>query len=141
MNWIIFLFITILTWGSYNLFFKVIEKDINYFLALLIISITGGIISIPFIISASHSANLNFSSKGYWLAIIMGVLLGVGTVTFFYAFKHGASTSIAVPAYAIGALIIGVVGGVLFFHEAINIRIIIGLILGLISIFLMTYKS
>lgn len=69
---------------------------------------------------------------------IMGLLLAAGTIFFFYTFKFGAASSIAISSYALGALVVGVLGGILFFNESINLRIGIGLALGVISIIVLT---
>ena len=69
---------------------------------------------------------------------IIGILLAEGAIFFFYTFKFGATSSVAISSYAIGALVVGVLGGILFFNESINLRIGIGLALGVISIIVLT---
>lgn len=139
MIWVIYLLITILCWGSYNLFFKALEGQINPFLALTMIGIAEAVVCIPFLFKDYlHSSSIIFSTKTILMTIFMGLLLSIGTVSFFQAFKIGASTSIAVPAFAIGAMIIGAIGGILFFHESISFNVILGLIFGTIGIILIT---
>jgi len=140
MLWILFLFFTILFWGIYNLFFKAIENQINYFLALLIIGIFQIIVAIPFVLYYYSNSSLAYSIKGYGLSAIMGILLGLGTVSFFYTFRYGASASIAIPIYGVGALMIGAVGGILIFKETLNIKTALGFAFGIVSIILLTIK-
>ena len=138
MLWIFFLILTILTWGSYNLFFKMLAPEMNYFLALLLIGIAQIILCLPFVLYAYNSGNIVYSMKGYLISIIMGFLLGLGTIFFLYAFKFGALTSVAIPSYAIGAMMIGVLGGYYLFSEPLALSGISGLILGVVSIILLT---
>ena len=140
MLWILFLVLTIVTWGTYNLFFKGLETHINYFLALLVIGLCQVLIAIPFVIYEYTQGGLTSSMKGVGLSAIMGILLGLGTVFFFYTFKYGASASIAIPVYGIGALLIGAIGGILIFKETLNLRIAFGFALGIASIILLTIK-
>lgn len=139
-TWILFLFLTIITWGTYNLFFKGLGTEINYFLALLIIGILQILVALPFVLYSYLHEGLNYSIKGLGLSAMMGILLGLGTVFFFYTFKYGASASIAIPIYGIGALLIGAIGGILIFKETFNLRIAFGFALGIASIILLTLK-
>lgn len=139
MSWIIFLIITTICWGSYNLFYETLEGHINPFLAITLIGLTEAVICIPFLIHQYYSSeNILFSTKTIFITVIMGVLISVGTVSFLHAFKIGAITSIAVPSFAIGAMIIGAIGGLLFFHEHLTIKTISGLFLGVLAIILIT---
>ncbi len=140
MLWIFLLVLTTLCWGIYDLFFKVLEKDINYFLALLIIGAIQFLIALPFVIYYGSHSQLASSARGVGYSIIMGALLAFGTVFFFYAFRLGTSASVAIPAYAVGMMLIGAIGGVLLFREPINWQLITGFILGALSIILLTWN-
>jgi drug/metabolite transporter (DMT)-like permease len=138
--WVLFLLLTTFTWGIYDAFFKQLEKEINYFLGLLIIAVSQFVIALPFVIYYYHSGNLHATIKGYGASAIMGILLGLGTIFFFYAFKHGAATSVAVPAYSIGVLLICVLAGIFIYKEPISLKLFSGIILGIISIYLLVTK-
>ncbi|MFA5360217.1 MAG: hypothetical protein WC349_04655 [Patescibacteria group bacterium] len=140
MLWILFLGLTVLAWASYDVCYKFLGNEMNYFLALLIISIGQLLIAIPFLLYAFYSGNFNSSVKGYYISGLMGVLLAAGTIFFFYTFKYGAPLSVAMPVYGIGSLMIGVLAGVFIFHETISPTILAGLVLGAVSIVLLTVK-
>lgn len=140
MLWILFLGLATFVWAANDIFFKVIGNQINYFLALLVAAVSQVIIVIPFVIYAMSTGQLNHSIKGYGISVLIGLLLGSGTIFFFYAFKYGAPLSVAMPVYGIGSLIIGVLAGVFIFHETISPTILAGLVLGTISIVLLTVK-
>lgn len=140
MLWLIFLGLAILAWTSYDIFFKVIGNEMNYFLALSIISICQLLVAVPFLTHAFYAGGLNYSVKGCYISLLMGVLLAAGTIFFFYAFKFGTSISVAMPVYGISSIIIGVLAGALFFKETISPMALVGLGLGAISIILLTAK-
>jgi len=140
MLWILFLGLTVLAWGINDVFFKVLGNSMNYFLAVLIMGALQVIMFVPFIIYVYYSGELNYTIKGFFISALMGILLGLGTIFFFYAFKYGAPLSVAMPVYGIGSLIIGVLAGVFIFHETISPTILAGLVLGAVSIVLLTVK-
>jgi len=140
MLWLLFLILTILAWTFYDVLFKFLGNEINYFLALFIISLGQLLVAIPFLVYAFYAGELNFSARGYYISGLMGVLLAAGTIFFFYTFKHGAPLSVAMPVYGIGSLIVGVLAGVFIFKETISPTILAGLVLGTISIVLLTVK-
>ncbi len=136
----ILLFLTILLWGSYNLFFKTIGTGTNYFLSLMIAGLSMSALFLPFVLTAAANSKLMFDSKGIILPIIMGLLLGGGSVTFYYAIKFGTNLSIAIPIYTVGALLLGVAGGIFIFNEILTLKATCGIFFGIISIWLLTWK-
>jgi len=140
MIWILFLGLAILAWTSYDVFLKLLGNEMNYFLALFIVSLGQILVAIPFLVNALSHGGLSSSTKGYYISILMGVLLGSGTLFFFYTFKYGAPLSVAMPVYGIGSLIVGALAGVFLFNEILSPTVIAGMILGAISIVLLTAK-
>ena len=140
MMWLLFLGFAIIAWGAYDIFFKVLGSSMNYFLALFIIGLLQAVIALPFIIYSYYTEGLSYTNKGFYISALMGVLLGAGTIFFFYTFKSGAPLSVAMSAYGVGSILIGALAGVLFFKEALTPMILAGMVFGAISIILMTAK-
>jgi len=140
MIWLLFLGLTILAWSAYDILFKVLGNGMNYFLALFFIGLFQVVAALPFIIYGYYAGELNFTSKGFYVSALMGILLGAGTIFFFYTFKYGAPFSVALPAYGVGALSIGALAGALLFKEVITPMVLAGMVLGTISIVLLTVK-
>jgi len=140
MLWILFLGLATFVWAANDIFFKVIGNQINYFLALLVAAVSQVIIVIPFVIYAMSTGQLNHSIKGYGISVLIGLLLGSGTIFFFYAFKYGAPLSVAMPVEGIGLILAGALAGVFIFHETLSPTVMVGMILGAISIILLTVK-
>jgi drug/metabolite transporter (DMT)-like permease len=139
MLWLLFLILSIVVWGSYDVFFKVTGQK-NPFLALLFIAVFQVIVALPLVLYFRNEYGTSAPAKEYALWALMGVLLALGTVFFFYTFKYGANASIAIPAYGIGTLLIGTVAGLLFFKEPFSPQLGAGLALGVVSIILLTFK-
>jgi len=140
MLWLLFLGLAIIAWTTYDVCYKFLGNDINYFLALFIIALGQLLVAIPFLIYAFSTGGLNYSSRGYYISALMGVLLAAGTIFFFYTFKLGAPLSVAMPVYGIGSIIVGALAGVFIFKEAVSPTVLAGMILGAISIVLLTAK-
>ena len=90
MLWIIFLGLATLVWAANDIFFKLLGNQMNYFLALFVAAVSQVIIVAPFLIYAISNGQLNHSARGYGISALIGLLLGSGTIFFFYAFKYGA---------------------------------------------------
>lgn len=140
MLWLLFLGLTILAWTSYDVLFKFLGNEINYFLALFIISLGQLLVAVPFLIYVFFTGGVNSSIRGYYISVLMGVLLAAGTIFFFYTFKFGAPLSVAMSVYGIGSIIVGALAGVLIFKETVSLTVLAGMILGTISIVLLTAK-
>lgn len=140
MIWLLFLGLTVIAWTVNDIFFKLLGSQINYFLALFIMALSQLLITVPFLIYAMSAGELNYSTKGYYISILIGVLSVVGAISFFYTFKLGAPLSVAMSVYGIGSILVGALAGAIFFKEAITPMILAGMILGSISIILLTAK-
>ena len=140
MLWILFLGLATLVWAANDIFFKLIGNQINYFLALFIAAVSQVIIVTPFLIYVMSTGGLNHSIRGYGISALIGLLLGSGTIFFFYAFKYGAPLSVAMPVEGIGLILAGALAGVFLFNETLSPTVIAGMILGAISIVLLTAK-
>ncbi len=140
MLWVLFLGLATLVWAANDIFFKLIGNQINYFLALFVAAVSQIIIVIPFVVYAMSTGSLNHSARGYGISALIGILLGSGTIFFFYAFKYGAPLSVAMPVEGIGLILAGALAGVFLFNETLSPMVLAGMILGAISIILLTVK-
>src|SRR3989344_1467887 len=137
MNWMFFLAFTILFWGSMNLFFKGAEGQINQSFFLFLMGLALATASLPFVLSVFFKNELIYSLKWVFLSSFMGILFACGAVFFFLTFEYGASSSIAIPIFGIGALIVGAFGSLLIYHESLSIKAVAGMVLGIVSILLL----
>ncbi|MFZ0827805.1 MAG: EamA family transporter [Verrucomicrobiia bacterium] len=81
----------------------------------------------------------DFTSSSAWYAYATGIALTVAVMSLFRALSLGPA-SIVVPIY--GMFIVGgAVLGIVFLHEPLTVRKVVGIGLAVISIFLLAKKS
>jgi transporter family protein len=81
----------------------------------------------------------DFASSSAWFTYATGIALTVAVVSLFHALSLGPA-SIVVPVY--GMFIVGgAILGIVFLHEPLTARKVVGIGLAAISIFLMAKKS
>jgi bacterial/archaeal transporter family protein len=86
-----------------------------------------------------HVSAKNFLSSSAWFTYATGIALTVAVVSLFRALSLGPAT-IVVPIY--GMFIVGgAILGVLFLHEPLTLRKVVGISLAAVSIFLMAKNS
>ena len=86
-----------------------------------------------------HVSVKDFASSSAWYAYATGIALTVAVMSLFRALSLGPA-SIVVPIY--GMFIVGgAVLGIVFLHEPLTGRNVVGIGLAVISIFLLTKKS
>ncbi|OGG55229.1 hypothetical protein A3D62_01420 [Candidatus Kaiserbacteria bacterium RIFCSPHIGHO2_02_FULL_49_11] len=140
MIWLFFVSLTIITWGSYNLLLKIAGTYISQSWALFFIGLVQVIVGALFILYQRTTDQVLLTTKGAFIAGGAGLLFALGTLFFLYAFKFNAPASIAIATYTVGALLIGVLGGLLFFNEALSVRMVVGITFAIASIVLLTLK-
>ena len=140
MWWILFVFLTVITWGSYNLLLKVATPYISPSWALFFVGIAQVIIGTVYVAFQSATNQIPLTVRGALIASVAGIFFALGTISFLYAFKFQAPASLAIALYTVGALLVGVVGGLLLFHEPISLRMVVGIGFAIASIVLLTWK-
>jgi drug/metabolite transporter (DMT)-like permease len=140
MLWLLFVFLTILTWGSYNVLLKLAEPHISQSWALFLIGAVQVVVGAFFIWYQRSTDEALLTVKGATIAVIAGLVFAMGMIFFLYAFKFKAPASVAIALYTIGALLIGMISGPLVFHEVLSPRILTGIGFALVSIALLTLK-
>jgi uncharacterized membrane protein len=119
---------------------KVVTTKIHPLLGNLLSIITAlGVQLVIFSILKWRGTEMPFSSNGMYWAILMGVFVGLYTVTLFQAFSQ-LDVSKATPILYLGSLAIATLLGVLFLKESFNVYNIFGLVLATGSIVLLLWK-
>lgn len=140
MTWHIYLFLTILFWGGYNILYRFTDGKIDFALLLCVIGITHAISAIPWMAhNYSKDEMILWSLNGVGVAVLMGILLTFGGITFTKAFTSGIPVSVATPAYSVGVMLLSAVVGVML-GEEVTLKWVAGMIFGAGSIFLLTTK-
>lgn len=140
MAWKIYLFFTVLFWGGYNILYRFAVSKIDYALLLCIIGIVHAVTAVPWVAyNYFNNKTILCLSEGVLIAVIMGILLTLGGITFTRAFSMGIPVSVATPAYSIGVMVLSALAGIIL-GEAITLKWFFGMLFGAGSILLLTIK-
>lgn len=138
MNWIIYAVACVFLYGIMQFFIKLSSG-------------TSPVVSSMFFIAAQFSAQILLGayllSKNEFdvdyavvkYSIVGGITAAVATILFFLALEQ-ASLSKVVPVVNM-SVVVGVLLGVLLLKDALNLRIAVGIILAIMSIYLLTNSS
>jgi len=130
-----------LLWGTADLLRKTSSGEVSSQLLAFVFNL-GAAIS-PLVLLC-WSVLKNRPVKGASLPVVSslagGLLVGVGGVLLFDLLSKGGSASTVFPSIRVLSLITVAAGGVLLFSEPINLRLVFGLILSLVGIYLLLLK-
>ena len=139
MHWLIPALGTILFGVGYNVLVKVTSKEIEPATASLLV-VLGAAIPIIAYLGFKFLTSSDFSKVGSsaaLLAIIAGISMGISTLFYFSTYVNGGKLSSALPLIMIGTVAIVSVFGIFMLKEDFGFIKVVGLGLGLISIYLL----
>jgi len=135
--WMILSILTVFFWGAWGLESKFVVDRISPYLNQVIFSV--GLL--PLLIWILFSRNLRKSTgeprKGAFHGLSTGVLGGAGNIAFYLALAKGGKAAIVVPLVGLAPLVT-VIMAFFFLKESLNRTQILGLLLALVSIFLLS---
>jgi transporter family protein len=129
--------LTVFLWGGWGLESKFVVDWISPYLNQVVFS--AGLL--PPLIWILFSKNLRRATgqprKGASYGLITGVLGGTGNIAFYLALAKGGKASVVVPLVGLAPLVT-VIMALLLLKESLNRAQILGLVLALVSIFLLS---
>ena len=134
MNWLVSSLIAMVCWGIWGLFMKLASKHYGWNQIFIVTSIVTVIASLT--VFLFFKPNVNVHSPGFSFALLAGLVGSVALVAFNYALEGGKSI-IVVPISALYP-IVTIILSFLVLHEEISLLKTIGIILGLVSILLVS---
>jgi uncharacterized membrane protein len=136
-SWMLLSILTVFFWGAWGLESKFIADRISPYVNQVVFS--AGLL--PPLIWILFSKNLRRAtgkrSKGAFYGLITGVLGGTGNIAFYMALAKGGKASVVVPLVGLAPLVT-VILALLLLKESLNRVQMLGLVLALISIFLLS---
>ena len=116
MNWFYFALITVFSWGLYGIFLhsgQVAMGDpaMGRYKAFLVVGIAYFIVAVvaPFLVLKLHGGDLTFTSKGFWVSLIAGILGAVGAFAVLLAFGAKGSPAAVMSIIFAGAPIVNAI--------------------------------
>ncbi|HEY7304618.1 MAG TPA: DMT family transporter [Bryobacteraceae bacterium] len=135
--WMLLSILTVFLWGGWGLESKFVVDRISPYLNQVIFS--AGLL--PPLIWILFSRNLRRATgkrrKGAFYGLLTGVLGGTGNIAFYLGLAKGGKAAVVVPLVGLAPLVTVVLAFFLL-RESLNRIQIVGLLLALVSIFLLS---
>jgi len=136
MNWVILCIITIISWGLWGFLGKLALNHLDwtevYFVSNLALFVSS------LLVWASQKPSINVGSAGFNYAIIAGIMMALGAVTFYVALQAGKAIMV-MPLTSL-YLVVTIVLSYLILHEQISLTKGIGIVLAVVALVLMALE-
>lgn len=138
--WIILALIVFLAWGLQAYVMRFANQTMKAESIFFYMTITG-LLLIPFaLIMTDFSQNINWGFKGPYLTAMIQILNAIGALTIVYAFRYGKAIIVSPMTNAV-APVITIIISLLIYQVIPHPVIITGMVMALISIFLMAVED
>lgn len=136
--WFVAALVAALAYGLHNIFTKIAAGHISDSLGAFLLEITAAICILFYIFFlVATDAKFSFTSRGIIFSVFAGVCVGLGTVLYFVIFSRGGELSTAGPLVLVGGVLLMAVAGIVFFKEEVSFIKLTGIVLGLISLWML----
>ena len=136
--WLGYALLTIVLWGLTGLTQKLATNFISVELSLVVFSLA--FVPIAAVILVFVPLDWKISHLVWFLAILGGLLNGLGVLSSLAAFHHGGKASIVTPLIALYP-VVTVALAVPFLHEKISHREVAGVVLALLATAALSYEK
>jgi len=134
--WMGYALLTLVLWGLTGLTQKLATNYVSVELSLIFFS--AAFVPIAGVILILQPLDWKISALAWFLAILGGVLNGLGVLASLAAFHHGGKASVVTPLIALYP-VVTVALAVPFLHERISRREVAGIILALVATAILSY--
>lgn len=140
MHWLILALASAITFSIADLFGKLSSDKLHPYLGAFLINFFSALtVFIPLIFFYLKGEPVfEVKPKGISFAIIAGITVGLASLFLFKTFASGVNLSISVPVVRTAIVVIASVLGILILKEGINVKLIAGLFLSIIGIYLIS---
>jgi drug/metabolite transporter (DMT)-like permease len=133
-----FVLLTTLSFGFFNIFIRAAGPKIGGVLGPLVVEgFAAAVLLIFFIWRKLNGSVESATSLGVAFSMAAGFCAAAGSIGFFIVFSRGGPLSVAGSFVLIGSTMLTILGGFILFKEPINVHRVAGIILGLISLYLL----
>ena len=132
-TWLVLSLITLVVWGFFGFLSKIALNHLDWRQVYVISGLSSAVLVV--VVSLFLRPSIDFKNTGTMLAMLAG-LTSIGALTFFFALSQG-KTSIIIPLTALYPTV-AVVLGFLILQEKINLFQGLGIILAIVSVFLLS---
>ena len=133
-----FVLLTTIFFGFFNIFIRAAGPRIGGLLGPLVVEgFAAGILLVYFLWRRFNGSVEPVTSSGLVFSMAAGFCAAAGSIGFFIVFSSGGMLSAAGSFVLIGSTLLTILGGFILFKEPINAYRVVGILLGLISLYLL----
>jgi drug/metabolite transporter (DMT)-like permease len=133
-----FVLLTTLFFGLFNIFIRAAGPKIGGVLGPLLVEGFAAAILLLFFLWRRWNGSVEpVTFSGVAFSMAAGFCAAAGSIGFFTVFSRGGQLSAAGSFVLVGSTLLTILGGFILFKEPINTYRVVGIILGLISLFLL----
>jgi transporter family protein len=140
-EWFWYAIVAAVLYGLHQVFTKLAADRIGDGLGGFVVEITAALIIAFYLVYLRFFSEWKqpVSSEGVFYSVLTGICVGAGTVMFFLLFQKGGPLS-AVPMVLAGGAALMAIVGILFLKEPATMIRVSGILLSLLSLFLLRYS-
>lgn len=123
----------------YQTLSKLLPKNTSVFLVTAYASLVGSLVMFAIHLLTSSNKSLQLPSKSLGLAILIGLFIVTGNFLIVKAYTLGAPQSTFTALFYPVLIILGVLFGVVIWHERLNLIQALGIVLSILGVVLISY--
>jgi drug/metabolite transporter (DMT)-like permease len=133
-----FIYLTTIFFALFNIFTRAAGPKIGGVLGPLLLEGFAGILLLMFFLWRRWNGSVELATyRGVAFSLAAGFCAAAGSVAFFVVFSKGGQLSVAGSFVLIGSTFLTILCGFIVFKEPINAARVAGILLGLLSLFLL----
>jgi drug/metabolite transporter (DMT)-like permease len=138
MNWVIPTILAMVLFGSWGVLVKYVAGKLDtvsfsFFNALSSLIM----IAIVFAYFWFSKSTIRMTQEGVFISLIAGIIAVLAVLTEVTAYQIGSLSTLS-PMIAVGVAAITAVGGIVLFKETVTPKIVVGILLAIVAIYLLS---
>lgn len=138
-NWKLIAITTPVVFVIYQTLSKLLPKNTSVFLVTAYASLVGSLVMFAIHLLTSSNKSLQLPSKSLGLAILIGLFIVTGNFLIVKAYTLGAPQSTFTALFYPVLIILGVLFGMVVWHERLNFIQALGIVLSILGVVLISY--
>lgn len=138
--WLLYALVVFFAWGLQAFFMKSANEFMSTESIFFYMTITGLILTPIAIYMTDFSQNINYGISGMWSSFLIQILNSVGALTIVFAFRYGKAMIVS-PLTNAGAPVVTIILSLILYMTIPSNIVIAGMILAIISTFLLAKED
>ena len=138
-SWKLIAVLTPVAFVIYQSLSKLLPKNTSVFLVTAYASLLGAFLMFSIHLLTSSNKSLGLTGKSLGIAFLIGLFIVTGNFLIVKAYSLGAPQSTFTAMFYPVLIILGVLSGILFWHEKLNAIQLLGMVLSVAGVVLISY--